>query len=58
MTLAFQQCVEKINQKVLVDLLTENALEAHVCKRVDEFCHSSNVLKIAVITQIYRIRQI
>ena len=36
---AFKQLVEEVNQKVLVNLLTEDHLEADIRKRVDILRH-------------------
>ena len=33
---AFQQGIQEIKQQVLVDFLTEDALEAHIGKGIDE----------------------
>ena len=37
--LTHKQTVEKAHQQRLGELLTENALEADVAERIDEFCH-------------------
>ena len=34
-----KQAVQEINQQILVDFLTEDALEPHICKRVDKSRH-------------------
>ena len=38
--LALQQVVQEINKEVLVDLLSEDALEAHVREWIDKSSHS------------------
>ena len=38
--LALQQVVQEINKEVLVDLLPEDALEAHIRKWIDKSSHS------------------
>ena len=38
--LALQQVVQEINEEVLVDLLPEDALEAHVREWIDKTSHS------------------
>ena len=37
---AFKQVVQKINQQVLAELLTEETLEAPISKGVDVFTHN------------------
>ena len=40
MTLPHQQIVQKLDQQILIDLLTEDSLESPVGKRIDKSTHS------------------
>ena len=40
MTLALKEVIEELDQKVLVDLLTEEELETPIGKRIDELSHT------------------
>ena len=42
--LAFQQVVQEINKEVLADLLSEDALEAHVREWIDKSSHSCLII--------------
>ena len=50
--LAFQQAVKEINKEVLVDLLSVNALEAHVREGIDKSSHGYLSIS-STVWQIY-----
>jgi len=39
---ANKQAVEKVNNQVFIDFLSENAFEADIGEGVNEFCHIAN----------------
>ena len=43
MTLPFQQVVQKVQQQGLGELLTEDALEADISKRIDKLSHAAKL---------------